>query len=1352
MTLDAFLQDLARRGVTLAAEGDALSLRAPKGVLTEADRDRLRAEKPAILAALRPLPVEDGAPFPLTDIQQAYLIGRAAELELGRVGCHAYREFEHDGLDLDRLEQAWNRLVARHPMLRAVFGEDGRQRVLPEVPPYRIERLDFRTAPDAEAQLAQLRAERSHRVFDPASWPLFEIHAALLPDRIRLSVGIDLLIADAAALITLFREWGALYADPASDLPPPRGRFADHVRRLPAPSDRDRAYWEGRLDTLPPGPDLPRLPLDGPPRFSRRSIRLAAPSWRALKQAAAAQGITQSALVATVFAEVLAAWSRRARFSLTLTQFGAPPDMQGVVGDFTATVLLEVDTTPATFRARAQALQRRLLADLDHAGLSGVAVMRELRRRRPEVEPVSVVFTSTLGHPGLDPDAPSPLAWLGRSVHAITQTPQVAMDHHVLEEDGALVASWDVVEALFPPGVLDGMVRAYGDLLDALVEGRGWDGRIVDCLPRQARAPLRPGPEPALLQAGFERQAALAPDRPAVIAPDRVLDYGSLDRAATRLAARIAAAFEGETRDRLVAVTEPKGWRQVLAVVGILKAGAAYLPVDPALPEERRRHLIARGEALVPDPAWLDAALDGPVPDMPPVQDPSRLAYVIYTSGSTGEPKGVMIAHAAAVTTVAEVNRRWSIGSADRVLGLSALSFDLSVWDMFGPLATGGALVLPGPEAARDPAAWRGLLTGHRVTVWNSVPALMAMLVEHGLPKGHALRLVMMSGDWVPLPLVRRLAEDAPDARIVALGGATEAAIWSNAHEVTGLDPAWASVPYGLPLAGQMLRVVNERGEDCPDWVTGEIQIAGAGLARGYWRDPARSAERFVTNPMTGERRYRTGDLGRFRPYAPGGVAGEGSRVVAGEAPRVMAGEGRPSTTTVGAAGKVVDGRHKAGHDTGGWGAAGHDTGARSDAAHDAGGPNATRQDIGPTPIEFLGREDFQVKVQGHRIELGEIEAALATHPDVEHAVVTALPQGGDKALHAFVVPRREAWDRVRFLLERPGLRRLPGAPRLALPHRPEAATYDDRRSVRRFRADAVPLDALASVLAVAAAGRSASAAPAPGPLSVRVVARRVEGLAPGLWQHALATSLDTPATLTRRGDAPACDIPDRGTARIAEAAAFLLLLDAPAVTPDALRAAGAAGQRMMRAAQAAGLGLCPIGVLRIEGARVLHAFAGGLPAAETAGFDLAGALREHCAAVLPAWMVPRHVHLRDALPLSANGKVDRTALRPDLQEAAAAAPDALAARVGVLVAEVIGQPVHPQQNLFDCGATSLHIVRLQRRLSEDLGSRLAVVDLFRLTTVAAIAGAIAGETGPDAVDSGLARAARRRQMRGRGA
>ncbi|MDR3538266.1 MAG: amino acid adenylation domain-containing protein [Acetobacteraceae bacterium] len=1346
MTVDAFLRDLQHRGVELRAEGDALSLRAPKGVLTEADRDRLRAEKAAILACLT-APTDDTDPFPLTDIQQAYLIGRAAELELGRVGCHAYREFDRPDVDLPRLERAWNQVVARHPMLRAVFTEDGRQHVLPDVPSYAIEVLDLRDAADADATLAALRADRSHRVFDPTRWPLFDIHATLLPDRVRLSVGIDLLVADAAALITLFREWGALHDAPDSVLPAPAGRFADHVRRLPAPAPADRAYWDARLDTLPPGPDLPRLPVTGPSRFARRSVRLGAPRWRALKQAAAGQGLTASALVAAVYADILAAWSRRARFSLVLTQFAAPPGMVGVVGDFTSTILLEVDSAAPHFRDRALALQRRLVADLDHAGQSGVAVLRDLRRHRPDFEPVSVVFTSTLGHPGLDPDAPSPLAWLGTTVHAITQTPQVAMDHHVLEEAGALVAAWDVVEALFPAGVLDAMVIAYGALLDDLADGTGWDRRVGYCAPCGAgagsgcgspsllegggqgggvdharthdpsprpwcalrpkpsrggggRALLHPGPASALLHAAFERQAAATPDRPAIIAPDRTIGYATLERAATRLAARIAPLA---WRDQLVAVEQPKGWRQVLAVLAILKAGAAYLPVDPALPAERRRHLIAQTEAIQLDPAWLDTALDGPVPVLPPVTDPTRLAYVIYTSGSTGQPKGVMIEHQAAVTTVAEINRRWSLAADDRVFGLSSLSFDLSVWDIFGPLSAGGALVLPAPDAARDPAAWSTLLAGHRVTVWNSVPALMAMQVEHGLPPDHMLRLVMMSGDWVPLSLVHQLRTAAPKARLVALGGATEAAIWSNAHEIGDLDPAWPSVPYGTPLAGQMLRVANERGEDCPDWVTGEIQIAGAGLARGYWRDPERTAERFVRNPVTGERRYRTGDLGRFRPY--------------GEA--------------------------------------------------------------GPTPVEFLGREDFQVKVQGHRIELGEIETVLATHPDVAQAVVAALPQGGDKALHAFVVPRGQAWERARFLLERHGLRRLPEAPRFDLPARPDVAVYDERRSVRRFTPEVARLDALAAMLAAVTPG-----------LTVDVVALRVDGLAPGLWR------LDPAAHALRRiGDAPACVVPDAGTARVAANAAFLVLLEPgradrdcvagpapivmagldPAMTmgvgdggrpgqpqrvPDtlpqahrnALLAAGVAGQRMMCAAQAVGLGLCPIGVLHRDGVPVLHSFAGGAPAAETAGFDLAGALREHAAAQLPAWMVPRHIHLLEALPLSANGKLDRTALQPPSEAETATADGALAAQVGALVAEVIGQPVHPQQNLFDCGATSLHIVRLQRRLAEQLGSKLAVVDLFRLPSVAALAGAIAGEAGPDAIDAGLARAARRRQMNRRGA
>jgi aryl carrier-like protein len=273
---------------------------------------------------------------------------------------------------------------------------------------------------------------------------------------------------------------------------------------------------------------------------------------------------------------------------------------------------------------------------------------------------------------------------------------------------------------------------------------------------------------------------------------------------------------------------------------------------------------------------------------------------------------------------------------------------------------------------------------------------------------------------------------------------------------------------------------------------------------------------------------------------------------------------------------------------------------------------------------------------------------------------------------------------------------------------------------VRRFTPEAVDRSDLDRLLVAA------------GPLSARVLTRRVVGWTEQAFDDYV--------------------VPDRATARIAAAAAFLIVLDAPTGMParTASLEAGAAGQRLMLAAQELGLGLCPIGVLTIEGQRVLHAFAGGQPATETAGFDIAGTLREHCAAQLPAYMVPRHVHFLPSLPLSANGKVDRGALRPLVEAPVTTrgSNDAMVAKVGALAAEILGQPVQPRQNLFDCGATSLHIVRLQRKLTDQLGSPLAVVDLFRLPTVADLAAAISGSQQTDAVEAGLARAARRREMR----
>ncbi len=253
---------------------------------------------------------------------------------------------------------------------------------------------------------------------------------------------------------------------------------------------------------------------------------------------------------------------------------------------------------------------------------------------------------------------------------------------------------------------------------------------------------------------------------------------------------------------------------------------------------------------------------------------PEALAYTIFTSGSTGEPKGVQITHAAAWNTIADINTRHGIAADDRVFALSALDFDLSVYDVFGLLGAGGSLLLPSEDQRREPARWPSLLDRFGATVWNSVPALLDLLLdadEQEAPEVPERARLVGLRDGVGL---RRLDRARP-ARSAARthpgtlclrrhgGGATEAAIWSNTLTVDEPDPRWVSIPYGRPLTGQRYRVVDRYGRDCPDWTPGELWIGGEGLAVGYLADPDRTAEKFVEHE--GRRWYRTGDLGRFR-------------------------------------------------------------------------------------------------------------------------------------------------------------------------------------------------------------------------------------------------------------------------------------------------------------------------------------------------------------------------------------------------------------------------------------------------------------------------------------------------------
>uniref|UniRef100_UPI002F9169BB AMP-binding protein n=1 Tax=Kitasatospora sp. NBC_01519 TaxID=2903576 RepID=UPI002F9169BB len=242
---------------------------------------------------------------------------------------------------------------------------------------------------------------------------------------------------------------------------------------------------------------------------------------------------------------------------------------------------------------------------------------------------------------------------------------------------------------------------------------------------------------------------------------------------------------------------------------------------------------------------------------------------MIYTSGSTGRPKGVMISHRGALNTVLDVNERFGIGPTDSVLAVSPATFDLAVWDLFGTLAAGATLAVPTRDQRRDPAAWTVLARAEHVTVWNSVPVLMDLLLD-SLPPGdtvlEGLRVCLLSGDWIPLQLPGRLRERAPKCRILSLGGATEGSIWSVLHEIGDVDPAWSSIPYGCAMTGQSVQVLDDQLRPCPAHVPGQLYIGGHGTALGYWQAPELTEAAFVFDGRTGRRLYRTGDWGRLRP------------------------------------------------------------------------------------------------------------------------------------------------------------------------------------------------------------------------------------------------------------------------------------------------------------------------------------------------------------------------------------------------------------------------------------------------------------------------------------------------------
>jgi amino acid adenylation domain-containing protein len=868
-------------------------------------------------------------------------------------------------LDAAALQRSVDAIVARHETLRTFFREvDGEPRqLISDREPLEIRLHDLRHLPETAREEAArgLAAREAAQAFDLARLPLARVSLIrTAADRHVLVSVMHHIISDGWSMGVFARELALHYGGfsggrdvVTADLPIQYADFAEWQREELERSLPGLArFWRDQLDGAPPllelASDRPRRAV---PTGEGGSIAFRVPA----RVAAALQRIHKDAR-ASMFMTLLAA------FSLLLSRqsgqtdvcVGTPvagrshEDVDRLIGFFVNMLPLRIDLSGGpTFSELLRRVRARTLDALAHQDMPFDRLVAEVQpQRHLSATPIFQAMFVLQNMPAEDLELPG-LALTPFEIPR--QTTQFDLSLSMREDGAGLDGLLEYSRDLFDRESAGRLVDQFEVLLSAIAESPDTpvadlpllSGAAAHRIVSEWNATRRPYALETSLPRLLEAQAARTPDAVAVTFEGASLSYRALDREATRLAQALGAA--GVSSGDVVGVHAERSLELVVALCAILKAGAAYCPLDPSYPADRLAYMVATaGARLVLTGTHLAAAadrfgvahlaIDDPArraresgrADLPAVH-PDDLAYVIYTSGSTGRPKGVMVSHRAIVNRLLWMQDEYGLAPGDTVLQKTTFSFDVSVWEFFWPLVTGARLVVARPEGHRDAAYLARTVCDEGVTAMHFVPSMLtAFLDEPGVAACRSLRHVICSGEALPGALCDRFFARSA-AALHNLYGPTEAAVDVTYWPCDRRAPR-ASIPIGRPIANIRMHVLDAEGRPSPVGVPGHLMIGGVGLARGYCGRPGLTADRFVPDPLAvapGARLYRTGDRARY----------------------------------------LADGA-----------------------------------------LDFLGRLDHQVKLRGQRIEPGEIESALVTHPGVRaSAVVLAGDTPDEQQLVAYV-------------------------------------------------------------------------------------------------------------------------------------------------------------------------------------------------------------------------------------------------------------------------------------------------------------------------------------------------------------
>ncbi|MGW5498210.1 amino acid adenylation domain-containing protein [Streptomyces olivaceoviridis] len=911
----------------------------------------------------------DSGPPPLSFAQQRLWF--LDQLEPGRAEYLLPFAFRIRGaLDIDALNAAFTAVVARHEILRTRFGTDAAGSPVQLIDPARPVRMlvrDLRGVHDAttrEDALAEALREDGLRPVDLGTGPMLRALLVRLADEeCVLAVTVHHIAFDGWSVGVLVRELSARYAEAVADRSgtsgpgPLRVQYADYAVWQRAwlsgtPLERQLAYWTERLDGLEPL-ELPTDHARPAERDGRGEVvRFSVPAEVAARARAvsAESGASLFMTLLAVFQLLLARYSGQRDIAVGTPIAGRNrAETEDLIGFFVNTLVLRTDLSgDPTFTELLARVKDTALGAYDHQDLPFERLVEELAPDRDlSRNPLFQTMFALQNAPGAD-------AWnlpglSAEPVETPVRNAKFDLSVYLAEAaDGTLDGAVVYADDLFTEDTARRMAGHFTNLLAAATARPHSTLSEVEMLDAGERHRIltewndTASPVPtATLHGLFEQRAAQDPDAVAVVCGTDALTYRQLDERANRLAHRLRAV-PGIGPDVPVGVCLERSPAMVWTLLGILKAGAAYVPLDPEHPAERLAYLVTDSgaplvvtdtahAALLPEgldllrvdrPADLPDTLPTHAPE--PVADPGDLCYLIYTSGSTGRPKGVRIEHRGVVNYLAGMQHAFPLAEGEGFLQATPLSFDVSAYEIFWPLWQGATVVLVPGSDRLDMAEVSRLMRAHRVVGLHFVPSLLDLFVSRVRPGDCThLRYAFASGEPLQPTLVSRFTERFP-GDLVNLYGATEVSVDTTYWRAPRTGPA-GPVLAGRPMVNQTVYVLDPDRRPVPAGVLGEVYLGGDSVGRGYHQRPDLTAERFVADPFRGGRMYRTGDLGRF----------------------------------------TADGE-----------------------------------------LDLLGRIDRQVKLRGVRVELGEIEATLLTHDAVGTcAVVVREDTPGDKRLVAYCVP-----------------------------------------------------------------------------------------------------------------------------------------------------------------------------------------------------------------------------------------------------------------------------------------------------------------------------------------------------------